>query len=192
VKLDSPLEAFAAARVTDALTEMAALDPLRGLQGGNDVVRSSDTILSDIEWPEEVPANAVQAGSFLAWWIPKVQRFGEVVEAGQLPRAGQDYHIHLQVRMPDGRESLPLSDLSGEIIGTDGYRQRIPDRAYVDDGNGALTRAPRELPVRGQIVEVVFRVDGAGQSGIKDKITIRSELLNEEQVLTLEFTPRER
>lgn len=139
----------------------------------------------------ELPPNAVQAGSFAAWWIPKVERYGEQVAPGQLPRVGQAYRIYVQIRVPDDRRTLRVQDLSGEIIGTDGYKQLIPDRAWVTDEQGELVRAVgnrSSLPVRGGLVEVVFKVDAAGQAGVRDTIRIRSRILNEEQTLTLEFT----
>jgi hypothetical protein len=140
----------------------------------------------------DLPPNAVEAGSFAAWWIPKVERYGEKVEPGQLPRVNQPYFIHVQIRVPDDRRTLRVDDLSGEIIGTDGYRQPIPDRAWVLDDSGALVRAVGGrsfLRVAGGLVEVVFKVDGAGQAGVRDTIRIRSQILGEEQTLMLEFQP---
>ena len=140
--------------------------------------------------PFELPKNAVQAGSFAAWWIPKVERYGEKVEPGQLPRVGQEYRIYVQIRVPEDRPVLKVEDLSGEIVGTDGYKQLIPDRAWVPDDDGNLVRAAGArsfLHARDGAVEIVFKVQGAGKAGIRDTIRIRSRLLNEEQVLTLEF-----
>lgn len=137
-----------------------------------------------------LPPNAVQAGNFAAWWIPLAQRYGEVVEPGQLPRIGQNYHIHVQIQIPVGRGSFRVDDLTGEIIGTDGYKQLIPDRAWVYGDDGQLTRATgRLLPVRDRIVEIVFKVTASDKAGVRDTIRIRSRLLNEEQLLTLEFQP---
>lgn len=138
-----------------------------------------------------LPKHAVRAGSFTAWWIPVAQRYGETVEPGQLPRAEQPYHIHVQIRVPDDRSVFRLDDLSGEIIGTDGYRQLIPDRAWILDETGKLVTAVgrRHATVRHGVAEIVFKVQGAGRVGIRDTITIKSRLLREEQVLTLEFQP---
>lgn len=138
-----------------------------------------------------LPKHAVRAGSFTAWWIPAPQRYGEQVEPGQLPRAEQPYHIHVQIRLPDARPVFRLDDLSGEIVGTDMYRQRIPDRAWVLDERGQLVRAAGRghARVHNGVAEIVFKVEGAGRVGIRDTITIRSRSLREEQVLTLEFQP---
>ncbi|MEZ6064520.1 MAG: hypothetical protein R3B90_02160 [Planctomycetaceae bacterium] len=188
---DSAVKDFAALNVTEA--EIAASEPLTIVrpEGGQADVHGSEVGPADNDWPTEVPRNAVRAGSFLAWWIPEVKRYGERVEPGQLPRQGQKYFIHLQLRMPPGRGDYPLSDLSGEIVGTDGYRQPIPERAYVTGGDGKLKRAPPRLSAESGVVEVVFEVGGAGKSGIRDIITVRSELLGEQQILTLEFVPDE-
>ena len=142
----------------------------------------------------DLPKNAVQAGSFAAWWIPKVERYGEKVEPGQLPRVGQDYRIFVQIRVPEDRKVLKVSDLSGEIVGTDGYRQLIPDRAWVMDDDGKLVRAAGArsyLHAHDGAVEIVFKVQGAGKAGIRDTISIRSRILDEEQTLTLEFQDSE-
>ena len=137
-----------------------------------------------------LPPNAVQAGNFAAWWIPLAQRYGEVVEPGQLPRIGQNYHIHVQIQVPAERGSFRVDDLTGEITGTDGYKQNIPDRAWVYDDDGKLARATgRMLPVRDRIVEIVFKVTASSKAGVRDTIRIRSHLLDEEQLLTLEFQP---
>ena len=140
----------------------------------------------------ELPQNAVQAGSFAAWWIPKQERYGEVVEPGQLPREGQDYRIYVQIAVPEGRRTYKVDDLSGEIVGTDGYKQLIPALAFVADGEGNLVRAAGArsyLPVRNGVAEIIFKVQAAGKAGVQDTIRIRSRLLGEEQLLTLVFQP---
>jgi hypothetical protein len=141
----------------------------------------------------EIPDNAVQAGSFTAWWIPKVERYGEKVVPGQLPRVGQEYQIVVQIRVPEGRRSFRVEDLSGEIVGTDGYRQNIPDRAWSLDEKGELTRVAGRplLRVIDGYAQIVFKVQGAGKAGVRDTIRIRSRMLSEEQTLVLVFQPRE-
>lgn len=167
-----------AAEIERLLAEAAA-------DGG--LVKTSRALAHD----PTLPKHAVRAGSFTAWWIPVAQRYGEQVEPGQLPRAEQPYHIHVQIRMPDERPVFRLDDLSGEIVGTDMYRQRIPDRAWVLDERGQLVRAAgrSHARVHNGVAEIVFKVEGAGRVGIRDTITIKSRSLREEQVLTLEFQP---
>jgi hypothetical protein len=140
-----------------------------------------------------LPKHAVQQGNFAAWWVPKIERYGEKVEPGQLPRVGQDYNIYVQVRLPADRKSFRIEDLSGEIVGTDGYKQLIPDRAWVVDEQGELTRAAGKplLRVTQGVVQIVFKVQGAGKAGVRDTIRIKSRLLNEEQTLVLVFQPME-
>lgn len=142
--------------------------------------------------PFELPKNAVQAGSFAAWWTPKVERYGEKVEPGQLPREGQDYRIYVQVLVPKEHKRYKVDDLSGEIVGSDGYRQPIPDRAWTVDDKGNLVRAVganRYLNIRNGVAEIVFKVEAASKAGVRDTILIRSRLLEEEQQMTLEFQP---
>jgi hypothetical protein len=138
----------------------------------------------------DLPENAVQAGSFAAWWIPKAERYGEKVEPGQPPREGQDYRIYVQVLVPKGESRYKVDDLSGEIVGTDGYKQVIPQQAWMIDDRGELIPAVggnRYLPVRNGVAEIVFKVKGAGRAGVRDLVFIRSRLLDEERTLTLEF-----
>ncbi|MFG0333527.1 MAG: hypothetical protein ACF8TS_09215 [Maioricimonas sp. JB049] len=134
------------------------------------------------------PENAVRKGSFTAWWIPEAERFGEEVEAGQNPRPGQNYRIVIQIRVPEKLRVYRLSDLSGDVIGTDGYRQRIPEQAFIVDADGDLipARRRRTAPVRDGIVQLVFRVPGA-RADVRDTITVASKMLKEEQSLELVF-----
>ncbi|WP_145367145.1 hypothetical protein [Maioricimonas rarisocia] len=136
------------------------------------------------------PENAVKKGSFTAWWIPEAERFGEEVEAGQNPRPGQNYRIVIQIRVPEKLRVYRLSDLSGDVIGTDGYRQRIPEQAFIVGKDGSLipARRRRTAPVRDGIVQLVFRVPGA-RADVRDTITVESKMLKEEQSLELVFEP---
>jgi hypothetical protein len=140
-----------------------------------------------------LPPNAVQAGSFAAWWIPEVKRYGEKVEPGQLPRIGQEYQIIVQVSVPEDCRTFPISDLSGEIVGTDGYKQPIPDRVWLRDTRGKLVLSTGHSSLRATngSVQVVFKVQGAGQAGVRDTIRIQSRMLDEEQTLVLVFQPLE-
>lgn len=140
----------------------------------------------------KLPKGAVVAGSFAAWWVPKVERFGERVEPGQLPRVGQDYRIVVQFRVDPAQRSIRVDDLSGDITGSDGFKQRIPDRAWIEEADGRLTLASPDsvLRVRNGVAELSFKVTAAGQTGVRDTIRIRSASLREEQVLKLVFQPR--
>ncbi len=169
-------------RATEEMRDLSSPDP-----GEAQASRPGKVV--EVRYPD-VPANAVKSGSFTAWWIPEAQRYGEVVEPGQLPRARQDYQIRIRIEVPEGRTSLHVSDLSGEIVGTDGYRQLIPERAWAEiDGKLRLLRPADRLPVRNGYVEIVIKVGGAGKAGVRDLISIQSKLLDESQILTLEFQP---
>ncbi len=137
------------------------------------------------------PKNAVKAGSFSAWTIPIVRRFGEQAKAGDSPRPGQDYHIVIQARIPGKRKSYKINDLSGRVIGTDGYVQIIPLLAFIQDENGRLIRAKagRRVPVVDGVVQILVRVPGASAL-VKDTIRVKSKLLKEQQTLEIIFGER--
>lgn len=125
----------------------------------------------------ELPAggNAVQEGSFAAWTVPED------------PRVGQDYIIVIEVTLPKGTERYGKADLSGQLIGTDGYKVAIPDgREW--NGQG-WTRAMRTPAFRrsGDKARVVFFIRGAHQALVRDTVLIRSKLLDEQQKLQITF-----
>lgn len=173
---------------SDALQRLLSHPVSTGARG---TAEGAGSTQGDPDSEPPLPRNAVRAGSFAAWWIPIAVRYGEVVEPGQLPRPGQAYHIYVQIRVPGGRPAFRLDDLSGEIVGTDGYRQQIPDRALIHDEKGSLVKSAGRGHARVQqgLAVIVFRVEGAGRAGIRDTISIRSRTLGEEQQLTLEFQP---
>ncbi len=139
------------------------------------------------------PKNAVKAGSFSAWTIPIARRFGEQAKPGDSPRPGQDYHIVIQARIPGNRKTYKINDLSGRVIGTDGYVQIIPLLAFVQDEDGHLTRAKagRRIPIVDGVVQILVRVPGA-EALVKDTIRVKSKLLKEQQTLELVFAKRVR
>ena len=134
------------------------------------------------------PGNAVRKGSFSAWTIPIAQRFGEKPQAGDSPRPGQAYFIVIQVQVPDGRRTYKVNDLSGKIVGTDGYQQLIPAQAFVQDKSGRLVRAQigRLLPIIDGVVQILIQVPGA-DALVKDTVSVKSRSLNEQQTLELIF-----
>jgi hypothetical protein len=138
------------------------------------------------------PRNAIRAGSFTAWTIPIPQRVSEKPEPGASPRPGQDYHIVIQVKISDTRKSYSIADLSGKVVGTDGYVQLIPAQAFVQDDDGRLIRARQGRPLRvlDGVVQILIRVPGA-EALVKDTINIKSKLLKESQTLNLIFGRRD-
>lgn len=145
-----------------------------------------------------VPENAVTAGSFTAWTIPTfghpdrgsyyARRFGEPdPKPGDSPHPGQPYYIMIQIKVPEGRRRFPLRDLTGSIIGTDHYQQRIPEHTFVLDRDGKPTHITgNSLPVVDGVVQILVWVPGA-QELVKDTIDISSKMLDEEQTLDLVF-----
>lgn len=142
------------------------------------------------------PENAVRVGSFTVWAWPIAGKDlkGTILHdtPGGAPRANQDYHVVIRVRVPANTRSVKLSDFRGSIEGTDGYRQKIPDAAYYYNAKGELVsvRSGRNLPVVDGTVELLIEVPGAKTALIEDTIKVVSEILNEEQEIKLTFQPR--
>lgn len=125
---------------------------------------------------------AVTKGSFTAFTIPAQ------------PQPMQAYHIVIEVRLPNNISKFRVSDLSGEVRGTDKYTQKIPydSRAPYAAGYPAPDKSLKildgstELDVIQNRVQIVIRIPG-GDRLVKDVIKIRSRKLKEEQELTLVF-----
>ena len=134
------------------------------------------------------PKNAVKAGSFTVFTLPIAQAFREKVEPGQAPRPGQDYFIVVQLAMPRNRSIYPLRDLTGVIVGTDGYRQKVPEGAFIMGEKQQFLPAPvtQAIPVVDGVVQVFIRVPGADRL-VQDKIHVSSRLLREKQDLEIIF-----
>jgi hypothetical protein len=126
----------------------------------------------------ELPAgggNAVREGSFAAWTVPED------------PQPQQNYMIVIEVTLPKDTERYTKADLSGQLVGTDGYRVRIPDGT---EFNGQGWIRPMRTPAfrrAGDKARVVFFIRGAQQALVRDTILIRSRLLDEQQKLQITF-----
>lgn len=101
----------------------------------------------------------VTKGSFTAWTIPED------------PGPKENYLIVIQVKLPPKYKSMPFDDVTGLVVGTDGYRLRI---------NAHTSKYLNKTR------QVVVRIPGA-ESQIRDTIHVRSQILKEEQDLTIEF-----
>jgi hypothetical protein len=124
---------------------------------------------------------AVTKGSFTAWTEPSQ------------PAPGQNYLIIIQIRLPDDVSRYRLSDLGGEIRGTDRYRQSIPFDKDKPMASGVSTadglrpvRQSESVSVVDNKVQLAIRVPGASRL-VRDTIRIRSKRLREEQELILVF-----
>ena len=124
----------------------------------------------------------VSAGSFSAWTVPKD------------PGPGEDYKIVIMVKVPEKRTLYPISDLSGEVIGTDGFSLEIPFGKFRErygariQSRGRLAfprRNDRVRVVEGN-VQIVVDIPGASRL-VKDTIEVKSRMLKEDQTLEIEF-----
>lgn len=104
----------------------------------------------------------VTKGRFTAWTVPED------------PKPEEDYKVIIQIRLSKHLKRYPRSDLTGIVVGTDGYKQVIP-------GAG-----PRFLPLKNNVTQLVITVPGAFKL-VKDRIQIRSRMLKEQQVLQIVF-----
>lgn len=135
-----------------------------------------------IEPAPVMPENAVTKGSFTAWAEPP------------RPSPHQAYWIFIEVRLPTTATSYQLNDLSGRLVGTDGYT-----RGVGRDSRGALDGAAAPPPwsgvgaipqdqfqVNGRTARIAVWVPGAEEL-VRDTVNIRSDVLNENQSLEIVF-----
>lgn len=115
----------------------------------------------------KTPKNSVTVGSFSVGTIP------------ERPNPLESYQIVIEVLLPNNVESYRLRDLSGTVTGTDGYTQEIRDtiRGVLED---------KSLPIQNGKAIHIISVPG-GETLIQDVVRVRSELLDEEQTLTILF-----
>ena len=133
------------------------------------------------------PSNAVSEGRFTAWTIPIPKRRGDTPQPGDAPREGQDYHIVLEIQLPKTVRRYSASDLQGVVIGTDGYRLKLPFRTwYYVDGQLRPVRPGGRLPIVDHRVQILVHVPGAERL-VRDRIMLGSRVLAETQRLELVF-----
>lgn len=142
------------------------------------------------------PENAIKAGNFSVWPWPieagKINGEEQRGKPGDFPRVRQPYFITIRIKTPPEKLFARLSDFSGRVVGTDGYTQVIPDDAYYFRGSGELVKArpTHRIPVIEGTVELLIRVPGASFAEVRDKITVYSRILDEEQEIELVFRAR--
>ncbi len=125
---------------------------------------------------------AVTKGSFTVWTEPEA------------PDAGQPYLIIIEVRLPSDTRAYRVNDLSGYVIGSDKYRQKIPydstapHNSFFTDEDKKLQQmsSSERINVRGNKVQLAIKVPGASRL-VKDTIQIHSRKLRERQELELVF-----
>jgi hypothetical protein len=169
--LDQPLEPFESnelARYLDAaLREAERSDqaetpakPAEPVSAGKpgESFRSAPSQLD----PAPVPPHAVTSGRFSAWTEPAS------------PKPGQPYRIVILVRLPSHITRYYSSDLTGMVIGFDGYRKVIR----------SLPR--QQLPLVNHTARIAIPVVGS-EHGWKDTIVVYSGILRERRVLELVY-----
>lgn len=108
------------------------------------------------------PAHAVVVGAFSAWTEPA------------FPAPGEAYVIVIQVTLPERIKRYSSGDLSGVIIGADGYRKFI-------HGNKA-----HFLPIVHHTARIRVPVIGAERAR-QDSIIIQSRILRQRQLIELRY-----
>ena len=113
----------------------------------------------------KIPQQAVTKGSFTVWTEPAD------------PEPGEKYIIWIQVKLKNDIKRYPRRDLSGSIVGTDGYKDYFggptePGYLRIDENNTVRYEA--------------LTVPGAAQL-VKDIINVESKILNEKQTIELVF-----
>jgi hypothetical protein len=113
-----------------------------------------------------VPQQAITQGSFTVWANPP-----NPVEA-------QPYNIHIRVKLPSNVSQYGRNDLSGTLLGTDGYVQPM-------NGIFSFIQPFYFVPGTG-FAELVMRIPGA-KGGVNDTIKVTSKLINESQSISILF-----
>ena len=166
---------------SDSASLLAATDDvLRNVMGSD--AKDPDAEGSGVLLKVPESGLAVTKGSFTAFTIP----------ANPKPR--EVYSIVIEIRLPDDVNEFRVSDLVGEVKGSDRYTQKLPydSRTPYASGYPAENQKIRildgktTLKVVNNRVQIIVKVPGAAQL-VKDVIRIRSRKLKEEQELTLVF-----
>jgi len=130
-----------------------------------------------------MPSNgkAIVKGSFAAWTVPDD------------PRAGQDYKIIIQIKVPKRLRRYRVTDLSGQVVGTDGFRHIVPydkkrPNATKTERGGSLTTVTTRsyLPIKNGVAQLIIDIPGAAKL-VEDTIKIKSRALKETQDLKIVF-----
>ncbi|RLS44443.1 MAG: hypothetical protein DWH81_00885 [Planctomycetota bacterium] len=176
------------------LAANALLSDTAGTGGSEDGNSSADVAGAVGGYLLRAPGNAVKAGKFTAFAQPIVSHgFGdnrreELGKPGDSPGHKQDYYIVIHIKVGSVRRTYPISDLIGSIVGTDGYRQAVPEGMFVlnPEGKPEPLKPDKRIKVIKGVVQLLVRVPG-GASGVRDQIALKSKILKEEQKLQLVF-----
>ena len=121
----------------------------------------------------------VTKGSFTVWTVPDD------------PVPGMNYAIAIQIRWPKRVRRVKVFDLSGRVIGTDGWNQALPLHpnvpSYALKQGQLVPLGPTSyIPIKGRTSRLIIWVPGANQL-VRDRISIRSNALKENQTLEITF-----
>lgn len=161
--------------------------------GKPDKAGSGDGLFADGSSRLLQPGNAVTKGRFAAWTVP-IGKAGEPPpKPGDAPRPYQPYFVVVQMRVPETYRTYPASDLMGSITGTDGYVLKLPKRTYYYNLAGELKQVSTRsrIPVQDEMVQMLVRVPGASDAGVRDEIALESRRLDESETLSIEFAADE-
>ena len=165
--------------IDDGQIDTIRTDALASVTGSQD--QDSGAVGQSVFFRIPKSGLAVTKGSFTAWTEPAN------------PGPGELYQIIIEIRLPGKMKRYRVSDLSGQVIGTDRYRQKIPydsraaSATRVTAGGKPVTVNSRTVvDVTGDKVQLVIKVPGARRL-VKDTIRIRSRRLREEHDLVLVF-----
>ncbi len=125
---------------------------------------------------------AVTRGSFTAFTIPAQ------------PKPRESYSIVIELKLPSDVSKYRVSDLTGDVNGTDNYTQKLPIDQRVPKASGYPTRDGQIKTLERDTVlhavdgriQIVVKVPGADRL-VKDEINIQSRKLRETQKLTIVF-----
>ncbi len=115
---------------------------------------------------DKVPDSAITKGSFTVWTEPED------------PAPYEKYNVIVQVKLDKNIDSYSKSDLAGHLVGTDGYQQPL--------GRYGVFDSLKHYPDKGY-ARLTSRFVPGTYAGVKDTITIKSDILNETQTITIEF-----
>ncbi len=126
--------------------------------------------------PTILPQNAVTQGSFTVWAEPPN------------PAPGQNYSINVAVKLPSNTYSYTKADLSGTLVGTDGYQQAIIPVTAVGIAPQTFTFTPANPSIPGSTPSalLVMHIPGA-MKNVRDTLTVTSVTLQESQTIGIIF-----
>ena len=115
--------------------------------------------------PTVLPQNAVVKGSFTVWAEPPN------------PTPGQSYTINISVKLPSNVSSYKKANLTGTLVGTDGYQQAIIPADAPGIAPQTFTFSPANPLIPGSTASalLVMQIPGA-MKNVRDTLTVVSSV----------------